>query len=136
MKVHIEPRQSGERALGAYALIPLALLPVGAWLVDTGALNLGVCSFKRYLGIPCMTCGATRATVHLFHGHLWDALKTQPFIVSVYLGMLVLGTVSLGAKLTRRSVRVEISDREDLVLKAVLIGFPVLNWIYLWVAGI
>lgn len=136
MKFHVRARTTGDYALGAWGLIALALLPLGAWLVDSGHLDLGTCSFKRFLGVPCLTCGATRATIALFHGEVAEAFRLQPFVMSLYGFMLIWGVVSLTAKLTRRAVSVELGDAEDAALKVVIVLAPVLNWIYLWKAGI
>jgi hypothetical protein len=37
------------------------------------------CAFKDYTGIPCPTCGWTRAFVHVAHLRIGAALRVQPF---------------------------------------------------------
>ena len=122
--------------VGALLLGPLSLLPLGAWVIESGAFTPGICGFKQFLGIPCLTCGATRATVHLFHLELWEAVRFQPLIIMLYLALFAWSIVSLWALATRHSVRMELTEREDLVLKIGLVSLPLLNWIYLWMAGI
>lgn len=136
MKLHHTTRRSGEFAYGALMLVPLAMLPVGVWLLDTGVFRPGVCGFKQFLGVPCLTCGATRATVHLFHGDLLGALKFQPLITLIYFALLVWALVSLGALVFGRSVSLELEESDELWLKLGIVGLPTLNWLYLWWAGI
>src|SRR5204862_398449 len=50
------------------------LLCAAAWF----ALGLPwpVCWFHELTGRPCATCGATRAAIAFFHGHLFGAFRT------------------------------------------------------------
>ena len=38
-----------------------------------------VCLFKNTTGIPCPSCGSTRATLHLLHGRLMSSILINPF---------------------------------------------------------
>ncbi|MCC6951448.1 MAG: DUF2752 domain-containing protein [Phycisphaerales bacterium] len=48
----------------------------------TGA-DLPLCTLRRTTGVPCPTCGGTRATMSLFSGHPARALAFNP-VVTVF----------------------------------------------------
>ncbi len=136
MRLFRTARRPGDLAIGALLLGPLSTLPLAVWVVESGVYSPGVCGLKQLFGVPCLTCGATRATVHLFHGRLFEALKFQPLIIFLYLGLTIWALVSAWALFRQVSLRLELTEREDLLLKIAVGGLPVLNWAYLWAAGI
>ena len=91
---------------------------------------------KGKFGVPCLSCGATRATVNLFHGHVVEAVVLQPMMMLIYAVLLVWGGVSLWGFAVGKRVVMQLSDREDLALKAVVVAVPVLTWVYLYKMGI
>jgi len=68
-------------------LIELAVLVV---LVVSYHFHLPIgCPFKMLTGIPCPGCGGTRALMALLHGHIWEAIMTNPFSVLVILFAII-----------------------------------------------
>ena len=122
--------------MGAYLMLPLFVLPLLGHYVGNGAINLGTCAVKIMAGLPCLTCGSTRATMLLFDGHILDAISFQPMMMFIYVLVAFWGSISLWAFLRRKRVRIKLTDREDFVLKALLVGIPISNWFYLVSAGI
>ena len=59
-------------------LVAANLAPASAGLGTHEQLGLPKCGFLLATGTPCMTCGMTTAFAHATHGHLLDALLTQP----------------------------------------------------------
>ena len=117
-------------------MVPLFFLPLGAWLVGSNTLVLSTCGFKVAFGLPCVSCGSTRATLHLFDGDFWTALTFQPMTMLIYTLLTGWGLLSLWALLTRRSVSIDLSKREDMTVKLSLVFVPLINWSYLVWAGI
>lgn len=136
MNVDVQPRSPGDFPVGALLMVPLFVLPIGAWLVQQHWLVFGTCGMKIIFGIPCFTCGATRATIHLLDGNVSTALAFQPLIILVY-GILALwGTVSFVSFAADRKVELSLSDLENTIAKVLLLTLPFLNWAYLIAAGI
>ena len=136
MQIYVRPRRLGEFPLGAVLMLPLFGLPLGGWLVEQGHVDFGRCAMKVKAGVPCLSCGATRGTLRLFHGDPLGAIAYQPMMMLIYTLLLVWGAVSLWGLMRRERVVVHLSDREDLIFKISIIVIPLLNWFYLYRMGI
>ncbi len=110
---------------------------VGAALLATTWLTLRLpwptCTFRSLTGLPCVTCGATRASLSFFHGHLGAALHFNPL---VFVGLCAIALFDLYAvlALTTGARRVRMSfpktGTRKVALACVLIAGAG-NWIYL-----
>lgn len=136
MEIYVRPRRLGELPLGAILMLPLFGLPLGGWMLEHEKLRFGRCAMKVRFDLPCLSCGATRGSLRLFHGDLLGALAFQPMMITLYFVLLVWGSVSLWGLMRRERVVVYLSDREDLIFKMLIVFVPVLNWLYLWRMGI
>ena len=94
------------------------------------------CGFYAVTGKPCPTCGMTRSLHALFRGRLLEALRDNPLAALVF-GLLALwvlaGAVS---RLWGRNLLVETTPREERFLWILLLLAFLLNWAYLWMAGL
>jgi len=136
MKITIQNRAPGQVPWGALAMLPLFAMPIGGWLVEQGWADFGTCAAKVSLGVPCLTCGSTRATLHLLHGELGAAIAMQPLTILVYFALALVGLFSLGLFIANKYPHIEYTRRESLAFKATLIVLPILTWVYLLKAGI
>lgn len=90
---------------------------------------LPACTFRAMVGLPCPTCGATRAGLALARGEWLTALAHNPLFV-VGLGVLsIWSLLSLLKKLSGKTMFCEI--RSWPWLRGVAIGAILLNWLYL-----
>jgi hypothetical protein len=55
-----------------------ALLGAAAVTDPTHPLPFEVCGFKLLTGLPCPTCGMTRAVCHAVHGHWAQSVAAHP----------------------------------------------------------
>jgi hypothetical protein len=108
---------------GAVALLGLDRLP------------LTVCVFKGLTGLPCPTCGSTRAAAALFGLDVAGALALNPVVTVVAVVMAAWALVDLVLLPSRRSLRIEVSPRLGYVLRAAALLAFFLNWVYLLVSG-
>lgn len=132
----VRERVRGKVPLGALVWLPLFAMPLGGYIVQQRGEQLGVCTLKAVLGLPCMTCGATRGTMRLLYGDVVAAVLFQPMMMLVYLAVGIWGAVSFGAFLLDRRVEIRLSDGASLAFKVTLGMIPVLNWGYLWWVGV
>lgn len=136
LEIEIGEREPGKVPLGAIMMLPLFLMPLGGYFVQQHADGLGVCTLKALLGLPCITCGSTRATMRLLYGDLVHAFLFQPMMISLYIGVGLWGIVSFASFLMNKRVRVLLGDRASIVFKASFAVIPLVNWAYLIAVGV
>jgi hypothetical protein len=81
------------RLLALALLAGSLLLPFLAFDWVTSPNSPVLCPLRAVTGIPCPSCGLTRALAHLERGHLAEALKFHPFSPLLFvlaLGLLIL----------------------------------------------
>lgn len=74
-------------------LIPLVL--IAGYLLQMVGLAHSPCVLKTIVGLPCPTCGSTRAAMLLFKGRIREALAMHPLIF-LSLILILLTALSLG----------------------------------------
>jgi hypothetical protein len=66
-------------------------------------LPFDVCAFKYLTGIPCPTCGLTRAVCHALHGHWAESVNLHPagmLVLAVWIGWLAWSAAEAARGLT------------------------------------
>jgi hypothetical protein len=124
---------SGERQIGLlWGAVALALLLLSPLATPFGA-GLPPCFFRSLTGVPCPTCGGTRAALALAQGDVGAALRANP-LVTVALALLVGGGLVIGAlALAGRGVRRP--GRVPGWVRAALVVVLAANWFWLIVDG-
>ena len=88
------------------ARIVLAVGLVAGCVALAHVFGLTLCPLKRLLGVPCPTCGTTRAVVLLLRGDVCGAFALQPLAMAVAVllapALAVARVVVGGARLKRR----------------------------------
>ena len=89
------------------------------------------CNFRALFGIPCFTCGATRAAVALLKGDVSAAWIWNPLAVLAMLAIALFDIYALGVLISRAPrLRVDIG-RWKWLLVIVVVAAAALNWLYL-----
>ena len=131
MRLYTTERPTGTMPVGAMLMSFLFFLPLGAWVVEQDAVQLGVCGLRQALDIPCLSCGATRATLALFDGSVFTAFSLQPLIIGLYLIIAVWGIASFVTFVRDRKLVLDLNRTEDILFKVSLVVLPLMNWAYL-----
>jgi hypothetical protein len=120
-------------SMGLLAVLGAALLPVTRALARVGY----VCPFRRATGIPCPSCGTTRAFVAAASLQFGAALRTSPLATVFFLGLVAYVPYALGSVLLRtRRLRVtSLRRREKRALVAAGVALVLANWVYLILSG-
>jgi hypothetical protein len=116
----------GLAAVGACTLVPF---------VQVFARFAPLCPLHALTGVPCPTCGSTRAAVALSHGDVAAALAFNPLVTLAAVGAFAValaapvwvalrGPVPTGGAGGARTLRV------------VVVGALLVNWLYLIVRGV
>ena len=122
------PLTSAEQRLAlAWGGLVLALMALSP-LLPRAASYLPRCLLRHVTGIPCPTCGATRATVALFDGRLLDAVILNPMVAGGTLVFLVLGLVA--PLWAWRRLEIPVIDRLPTWARVGVLAIITVNWIW------
>jgi len=140
---HKTPNPVSRRLGAGLVILPLFLLGflLARFAAPIFAL-LPPCLFRAAFGLPCPSCGATRAGLALAQGELLAALVYQPLFV-ICLGVLSMWSLlrlfeifsgkammeKFLAKIGATTGRRELNLRQRV--RWLMIGAIILNWLYL-----
>ena len=105
------------------------------WLLHLDRLPLTFCLFKGFTGLPCPTCGSTRALGHLFALDFAGALRMNPFTTLVAVVVAGWAAADLALLPRRQALDVEVSPRVAFGLRVGALALFLANWVYLVAAG-
>jgi len=94
------------------------------------------CIFHTLTGMPCPTCGSTRAFAALVDGKLFAALRLQPLFVIGCLIAIGFGARAVTARITGARITIALTERDRFLIRWTLIAAVLINWVYLLSAGI
>ncbi len=95
------------------------------------------CTFHALTGIPCVTCGATRAALSLFHADPAAAWRFNPLATIAICGVGVFDVYAAAVLAMRaRRLRVRLSSAASRrVVAGAVVAVALLNWAYLLAVG-
>jgi hypothetical protein len=127
--------RAGAPPLGAiFGAIGL-LAAAAVWLLRLDRLPLTFCLFKGFTGLPCPTCGSTRALGHLFALDFGGAFRMNPFTTLAALVIAAWALADLALLPRRQALGLEVSPRLAFALRVGALCLFVANWVYLVAAG-
>ncbi len=129
-----EPRRE-DRQLAWLWFIAAATAPPLAWLWLRLHLPVPACGFHRLTGLPCPTCGSSRAVVAALHGRLGSAFADNPLMVTVIAFFEIFGLAAPFWLLAGGRVPA-LGTRLPRLAKLGLVAVFLANWIYLVLAGV
>jgi Protein of unknown function (DUF2752) len=91
------------------------------------------CIFLAVTGHPCLTCGASRATIAFFHLDFWSAWKWNPLVFTALCGLSIFDAYAF-VVLVIRTPRLRIAQftsTEKNFMRLVAVILLLSNWIYL-----
>ncbi len=96
-------------------------------------LPVPACAFHAATGLPCPTCGATRAVVALLDGKVWEAWKLNPLVFASISAICVFDAYAVIAWWLRGwRLRTTFGPTlQRAAVRGAVIGAVALNWIYL-----
>ena len=126
---------SGAAPLGAIfgGIGVMAAVAVGLLRLDRVPLTF--CVVKSLSGLPCPTCGSTRAFARLFELDLAGALAMNPFTMLVAVVIAVWAVADVLLLPWHRALRVSLSPSLGRALRVAAFVAFFANWVYLLVVG-
>jgi hypothetical protein len=79
---------------GAWAGAALALLAARPWARAAAALWGAACPLRHLTGVPCATCGSTRAVLALADGRWRDGLAANPLAAAAVVAFVAGGLLA------------------------------------------
>jgi hypothetical protein len=125
------------RLLALALLAGSLLLPILAFDWVTSPQALVLCPLRAVTGIPCPSCGLTRALAHLERGHLDQALKYHPFSPLILLLALALFILLLLELVTHQGIIFNpLKNRRNIYLFfAIVVIFQILRTVIFFADG-
>ena len=111
----------------------VACFSVGVLHLDH--LPMSLCVFKAVTGLPCLTCGSTRALGRLFALDPAGALSMNPLVTLCVVALLPWGAADLLLASRGRSLALDLSPGGRTALAVMAAVALVANWAYLLAAG-
>ncbi len=105
----------------------LAMVGVSEYMSHSSGTPVTLCLLKRTTGMPCPTCGSTRAVMNLLQGHVGQAIACNPMVCLAAVLIAVTLTLRLGFA---RKVHVELSRVEKRICWALIAAAVLANWAY------
>src|SRR3954468_12770357 len=121
----------GATPLGLVFLACAAIIAIGVGLLHLDHMPVAFCAFKAVTGLPCLTCGTTRAFARLFRLDLPGALAMNPMMASVAVAMVPWGMADLAFLRSGRAVALEVSPRWAPFVRTAALSLAAVNWAYL-----
>ena len=111
----------------------LAAIAVGVLRLDS--LPFTLCFFKFVTGLPCATCGSTRALGRLFHGDVAGAFAMNPLAAAGMMGLLPWAAADLALMARGKAFGLELGPAAARVARVAAVAAVFVNWAYLVAAG-
>lgn len=95
-----------------------------------------LCPLQAIAGLPCPTCGATRAVFALVGGRPLEALRLNPLVTAgLLLAVPYVGYAATVAVLGLPRLRVRVRPPEARVARVAFVSVVVATWVFLIVDG-
>lgn len=91
------------------------------------------CLFHSLTGLPCPTCGATRAAYQFLHGHFAASFFFNPLAFLTFCAVVIFDLYAVAVLMTRapRFRLRNLTPAEKLLARGVAITLLAGNWLYL-----
>lgn len=104
-------------------------------LLHLDSMGLTLCTLKATTGLPCPTCGGTRALGLLYHFDWPGALAMNPLVTAGVLSLVPWALVDLWQMRRGRALELELSPRGGVLFGTAAGVALLINWIYLIAVG-
>jgi len=122
---------AGRPPLGAIFGAAFVLAGAAVAVLHLDRLPIVLCAFKGLTGLPCPTCGSTRALGRLALFDLAGALRMNPLATLVFALVAAWALVDLALLPWRRALSLEVDRQLAWRLRIAALVLFLANWVYL-----
>jgi hypothetical protein len=116
--------------------VALGSAVLGAFLIARIGLPPIVCPFRALTGLPCLTCGATRAFAALIRGDVTASVRLNPLVpIGAACAIVYVPYALVVAHANLPRVRVHLTSADWVLIRIVVSVVVVSVWTYLIVDG-
>ena len=130
--MRLTPEKSSLPRLLVFPFGLVALFGLTASLFSTDlVMRLAHCPLRDLTGIPCPTCGGTRAAVALAHGNMAEAFASSPLVAGgliLFSLWLLAGVIMTLVPAWRRHVVLSTTEKSTARILAVLMVLLGWSW--------
>ena len=134
MPVRLVARPGGT-PLGLALLVLGVAGAFGIMLLGLDRLPFAVCTFKAMTGLPCFTCGGTRAAARLARLDVAGALAMNPLVAVGAMAMVPWALADLVLRRRGSALGLEVDPAARVVLRWLVVALAVANWGFLLASG-
>jgi Protein of unknown function (DUF2752) len=127
--------RAGALPLGAIFLALGTVAGLAVALLHLDRLPILICLFHAATGLPCLTCGATRALGDLVAGDVPGALAMNPLATLGAFALVPWGLGDLALMTRGRALSLEVAPAAARVLRMAAVAVVIANWAYLIAVG-
>jgi hypothetical protein len=127
--------QRGALPLGAILLAVGTCAGLAVAVLHLDRLPILACLFRAATGLPCLTCGATRALARLVTGDVAGALAMNPLATAVAFAVVPWGLSDAALLARGRAVAADVTPSGARVLRVLAVVAVLANWAYLIASG-
>ena len=118
------------RITGAVISVILGTIILLSIVLDSAPQKLALCLFNSATGLPCPSCGMTRAFISLGHGNIHSAILFNPASIFIYIAAWVgLILASLQTVYGKKYIEI-IWSKCKRILFPIIITIMTFTWIY------
>ena len=112
-----------------WMLLIIAALAVYRFMPPT------VCMFHSVTGVPCLSCGASRAVEAFFGGDFIGMFYYNPLIVLFCGALFFFSLFKLVEYIFKFELKIRVSEKYSLIARTLVITLIAANWLFLIVTG-
>jgi len=122
----------GKHPLSIHAVwLPIILgLVIFSQLMPTGT-----CVFHHVTGVPCLTCGVSRAVSSLLSGDIVGMLYFNPLVVLFSAGLVFFSLFKLLEFILSFRLKMRVGRKSALILRIFAVTMIAANWAFLIATG-
>lgn len=126
----ISSEMANSRKAGVVILFVLGTIILLSISLDHVPNNLSLCLFRTFTGLPCPSCGMTRAFISLGHGDIHSSILLNPASILIYIATWIGFLLALLQIVFGKKVIEIIWNKYKKILFPGILTIMALVWIY------